>query len=226
MKQHILLPLLLSSSLHAAITIQLPGQSESAAWANLRSSQYPGAGGSSSFTNSTAAWPAPIAGNMGSLSSTLFSKVSGGGYFAGSSVYDAGVAGLFALTDASPISDLKTLILQIDAGTRIGVSPLLNFNGGSQALSADYFLSTNGSYTANGPNGPVPTTNRAWQWDLSAMPAITSYEILWGSTTNNHLTQHQINVTAGDTFAQVVPEPSASTLGALACTLFLLRRKK
>ena len=226
MKTNILIPFLLSTSLHAAITIQLPGTSESAEWANLRNSQYPGAGGSSSFFNATAAWPAPIPGNLGSTSSAAFSKVSGGGYFATSSLYDAGVAGTYALTDASPLSDLKTLILQIDAGTSIGISPILNFNGGSQALSADYFLSTPGDYLASGPNGTVASVNRAWQWDLSALPAITSYEILWGSTNNNHLTQNQINLTAGDTFAQVVPEPTTSTLSAIAFALLLIRRKK
>ncbi len=226
MKTNILIAFLLSTSLHAAITIQLPGSSESAAWANLRNSQYPGAGGASSFFNATAVWPAPIPGNLESTSSAVFSKISGGGYFATSSLYDAGIAGMYALTDVSPLSDLKTLILQIDAGTNIGVSPILYFNGGSQALPADYFLSTSGSYLASGPNGSVATVNRAWQWDLSDIPAITSYEIRWGSTTNNHLTQNQINLTAGDTFAQVIPEPTTSIFSALACALLLIHRKK
>ena len=227
MKSSILLPFIATSLTQAAVTITLPGNSESAQWTNLKNAPpYTGAGGASSFFNASAAWPTPIPGNTSATSSAVFSKISGGGYFATSSVYDAGVAGIYSLSDSTPISNLATLVFQIDAGTAIGVLPTLNFNGGSQALAADFFLSMPGNYTANGPDGPVPTTNRAWQWDLSSISDITSYEIRWGSTTNNHLTQNQINITAGDAFTQVIPEPSTMLLSAFALSTIILRRKK
>lgn len=227
MKSSLLLSFVAASVTHAAVTINLPGNSESAEWANLKNAPpYTGAGGASSFFNSSAAWPAPILGNAGATSSAVFSKISGGGYFATASVYDAGVAGIYSLSDNSPLTNLATLVFQIDAGTTIGVLPTLNFNGGSQALAADFFLSVPGNYTASGPSGSVPTNNRVWQWDLSSISDITSYEIRWGSTTNNHLTQNQINITAGDTFTQVIPEPSSMLLSVLALSATLLRRKK
>jgi hypothetical protein len=228
MKLHFVIPffaMLLSAS-QAAISISLPGNSESAQWASLRSANYPGAGGSSSFFNSTAAWPSRIAGNGTPTSSATFFKESGGGYFASSSVYDAGVTGTYSLQDLSPIGNLATIVFQLDVGAAIAVSPVLHYNGGTQSLLAQYSLSMNGLYTASSPGGPVASTNHAWQWDLGAIAEpITSYQIVWGSLNNNHLTQFEINVAAGDTFAQVIPETSSAFLATFAA-LGLLRRRR
>lgn len=210
---------------HAAIDISLPGNSEQAAWINLNSTNYPGAGGSSSYFTPTDAWPAPIAGNGGSTSSAAFAKVSGAGYFASGSVYDAGQPGVFSLSDDTPLVDLATIVFQIDAGAPVGVGPVLNYNGGAQALAANYFASVTGNYIANGFSGPYATTNYAWQWDLGAIAGITSYEIVWGSVANDHLSMFDLNVSAGDSFVQVVPEPSAAVLASLA-SLALFRRRR
>lgn len=215
-----------TATAHAAISVSLSGNSEQAAWAGLNAANYPGAGGTSSYFNPTAAWPGPIAGNGGSTSSALFSKVSGGGYFATNSVYDAGVAGMYSLADASPLAGLGTLVFQIDAGTNVGVAPVLNYNGGTQALAADYFTSVAGNYISSGPSGSTPSTNYAWQWDLSGIAGeITSYEIVWGSTAGNHLNHFELNVTAGENFVQVIPEPSSAVLVSLV-SLALFRRRR
>jgi hypothetical protein len=216
---------LISNTSHAAIPILLPGNSESAQWAALRSSNYLGAGGSSSFFHPTAAWPARIAGNGSPSSSATFFKESGGGYFASSSVYDAGVAGTYSLVDASPLSGLQTILLQLDIGAALGVFPVLHWNGGQQSLAAHFSVTVPGSYMASGPDGPVASVNHAWQWDLrSIAEPIDRYQIVWGSLTNQHLTQFEIHVTAGNSFAQVIPEPSTALFAVCATALFLRRR--
>ncbi len=218
--------LVLSADARAAVSVSLPGNSEQAAWAALNATNYPGAGGGSSYFTATAAWPAPIPGNAGSTSGAEFAKVSGGGYFATTSVYDAGAAGVYSLSDASPLADLATIVFQIDSGTTVGIAPVLNFNGGSQALAADYFTAVSGNHVSSGPTGSNPSINHAWQWDLSGVAGpITSYEIVWGSTTGNHLTHFELNLSAGDSFVQVIPEPSAVVMVSLV-SLALFRRRR
>jgi hypothetical protein len=153
-------------------------------------------------------------------------KKSGNGYFSGSSLYDAGGAGVFAVSDDSPVSGLATVVLQIDAGATIGLLPVLNYNGGSQALEAGYFAQVDGEYlTFDFTTGQsFPTQNRAWQWDLTGL-GVASYEIVWGSVANNHLTQYEINLTTGDSFLHAVPEPASAVMFSLA-SLVLFRRRR
>jgi hypothetical protein len=219
------LSILLTNSLCAALSISLAGQSESARWASLSSANYPGAGGTSAFFRPTVAWPARIVGNGTPSSSATFFKESGGGYFATSSVYDAGVAGTYSLADDSPLNGLQTIVLQLDVGSVIGVAPVLHWNGGQQSMVAQFYAMSSGSYSASSPDGIVASSNHAWQWDLSSVQdPITSYQIVWGSRTNDHLTQFEINVAASNQFTQVVPEPSALLLGL--CSIFVCFRRQ
>jgi hypothetical protein len=217
-----------SASTQAAFTINLPGNTESSGWDNLKSSNpYWSANGYTTAYPGSAAWPAPVAANAaGSQGSAVFMKISGNGYFGSSSVYDGGGAGMFSVSDASPLANLATVVFQLDTGTTVGVLPTLSYNGGNQSLPANFFAQGNGEYsTFDFSTGQAfPTQNRAWQWDLTGLGA-TSYEIKWGSVANNHLTQYEIHLTTGDSFAQAVPEPSAAMLGALA-SLALLRRRR
>jgi hypothetical protein len=217
----------LSSPLFAAFTISLPGNTETAGWDNLKTSNpfWSTNGYPTSFPSATAAWPAAIAANVsGSQGSAGFMKNSGNGYFSGSSIYDAGGAGVFSVSDSSPLASLATVVLQIDAGAAIGVVPVLNYNGGTQALAANYFAQANGEYLSGFGGPPSPTQNRAWQWDLTGL-GVTSYEVKWGSVANNHLTQYELNLTTGDTFAQAIPETSSALLASLASLAFFRRRR-
>ena len=92
------------------------------------------------------------------------------------------------------------------------ISMVLNYNGGSQALPADF------SVVIAGSGYP----DRAWQWDLSAVSSITSYEILY----SGHHAANSLSVTTGDTFVQVIPEPSMSLLGAAALAFTLIPRRR
>jgi len=227
-KPIVVFTLLLSAVAEAAFTFSLPGNTETSGWDNLKSSNpYWSANGYTTAYPGSAAWPAPITANAaGSQGSAVFMKTSGNGYFAGSSLYDGGGAGIYSVSDASPLANLSTVIFQIDAGTSIGLLPTLNYNGGSQGLAANWFAQGNGKYsTFDFTTGQsFPTQNRAWQWDLTGL-GVTSYEIVWGSVPNNHLTQYELSLTTGDTFFQAVPEPSAVVMVSLV-SLSLLRRRR
>ena len=228
MKRSFVLFALTAASASAAFTFHLTGSTEMAGWENLSNANpFWAANGFPTSYPGAVAWPAPVAANAaGSAGSAALMKVSGNGYFSGSSIYDAGAPGMFSLSDAAPIQDLATLVFQIDAGTAIGVTPVLNYNGGSQALAAHYFAQGAGDHlTFNFQTGQsFPSVNRAWQWDLTGIE-VSSYQIVWGSVANNHLTQYGFQLASSDTFTRVVPEPSVPVIvSVLSLALFRRRR--
>lgn len=222
--KHLILTLTLgSAAAHAAVSYNLPGTMETAGWDQLNRSDttfwddngYPTAG--------PGAWPAPVDANVsGSTSSAEFSKLGGGAYFAGSSIYNAGTPDVFTLADSSPQADLSTIIFQADLGSALA-SVSLSYNGGSQALAADFTGATMGEYLSGFGGPPSPTTNHVYQWDLSGM-GVTDYAITF--TTVPHGTIFELNLATGETFAQVVPEPSVALLGGAAGLLLLTRRRR
>jgi hypothetical protein len=228
MKHLMLAAFAATATSHAAVSLSLSGNTETSGWDNLNASNtywtenayptaYPGA----------AAWPAPVAANMaGSTGSAVLMKESGNGYFAGSSIYDGGGSGTFSVSDDSPIASLATIVFQADVGTSIGVLPVLNYNGGGQAIAPDFSSITEGDYlTFNFSTGEsFPTLNYAWQWDLGGLD-VTSYEIVWGSVPNNHLTQYEFNLATSDSFVQAIPEPSSAILISLVSFALFRRRR-
>jgi len=213
---------------HAAITIDLPGNQETSGWNQLTHANpfWTTNGYTTSYPGATL-WPGSIAANMsGSTGSAVFSKLAGNGYFASASIYDGGGAGTYSVSDATPLSNLATVVFQLDVGTDIGITPVLNFNGGAQALAPDFSTQVAGNYLTLdfGTGSMSPTENHAWQWDLTGL-GVTSYEVVWGSLPNNHLTQYELNLSTSDSFTQVVPEPSALLL-SLGGLLLTLRRRR
>lgn len=213
---------------HAAISISLPGNSEVAVWSGLNNVKYPSSGGYNTFgTNSSPFHANPslaaLGADAGSTINATFGKISGGGYFASNSIYNFGAPGTFVVSDPSPVGGLETVVFQMDLGSPLAGAPLLNFNGGSQALVPAFQASSPGNFVSGFDGPPAPTTNYAWQWDLSAA-GVTSYEIVF--TTIGHGTIFQLDLAAGDTFAQAIPETSTAllALAALGLTSFLRRR--
>ena len=210
---------------HAAISISLPGNSETAAWTGLNNTSYPSTAGFPTHSTSTDLWPSAISPDAGATLGGSLNKVSGGGYFASSSLYDAGTPGTFRITDLASVADLETVIFQADLGSPLGADAILSYNEGSQALAADYTATSAGN-NQSGFGGPSEqTTNYAWQWDLSGVSApITDFTVTW--STNPHGTIYQMNLDTGDTFTQAVPEPTVSLLAALSLALTALRRRR
>ena len=189
-----------------AISFSLPGSSESASW-TLTNALHPGY---NTFGTAANPWSSTVSPDAGTASA-LLSKISGSGYIGGSFLYTAGVVGSFSISDLSSISSLATLILQGQISDPLA-SMVLNYNGGNQALPADF------SGVVAGSGYP----DRAWQWDLSAVPSITSYEILY----SGHHAANSLSVTTGDSFVQVIPEPTTGLLGLTALGLTLIRRRR
>ncbi|MEO5713941.1 MAG: hypothetical protein ABIT37_10685 [Luteolibacter sp.] len=201
----------LSLPLSAAVTFSLPGTTEKSTWI-LNNSNYPSAT-YRAFGTADQPWGAPAAPTSGN-SSALFDKTSGYGYMSGSGfMYTAGADGSFRIHDDSPIASMQTLVFQGGISDGPTAEPVLNINGGSQAIPATYFAVLSGS----------PYPDRAWQWDLSGISdPITSYEILF----SGHFAVTSLTVDAGSSFVQVIPEPSVGLLGIAATGLTLIRRRR
>ncbi|GHB94852.1 PEP-CTERM sorting domain-containing protein [Cerasicoccus arenae] len=211
-----------AGSAMAMLDITLPGNSTQSNWANLNGDvytepTYPVFAGS--FAIETDPFEAPIAADAGSAE---FTKVSGGGLFFplsfGGSLYNGNTPGTYTIYDNSPIAGLETVVFQTDAGSEMMVAPVLSFNSGAQNLAADFTASVTGDFD---------TTVYAFQWDLSGIfDTISNYEIVW--TTPPHNANYAMQINAGDTFGQAIPEPStyALILGAACGALLLMRRQR
>ncbi len=189
-----------------AISFSLPGASESASW-TLTSAVHPGF---NTFGTAANPWASAVTPDAGTASAVL-NKTGGSGYIGGSFLYTAGAVGSFSISDSSSIPSLATIVLQGKISDPLA-SMVLNYNGGSQALPATF------SAVVAGSGYP----DRAWQWDLSGISGITSYEILY----SGHHAANSLSVTTGDSFLQVIPEPSTGMLGLAALGLTFIRRRR
>lgn len=223
MKHPILLLALTAAGAHAAVTYNLPGTMETAGWDQLNRTDTSFWDDNGFPTAGPAAWPGAVAANAaGSTSSAVLSKLSGGAYFAGASIYNAGMPDVLTLGDTSPQAGLSSIIFQADLGSALaGVS--LSYNGGSQALAADFTGTSAGSHLSGFGGPPEPTTNFIYQWDVRGL-GVSEYEITF--STVPHGTIFELNLATGEGFAQVVPEPSAALLGGAAGLLLLARRRR
>ena len=218
----------------AFVNPSLPGTSEFEGWEdltfmNFNQSDYgggfPGAG----------PWIAPISGNAaGSEGNAGYNKVSGNGYPAGVSVYAPFTDSVFEIESSGPLGfDIGTIIFQIDIGPGTGfehlsAAPTLSLNGGSQALAADFTSEAPGAFPFTNPVNPAETgttTAFQFQWDLSSLGSVTQYEIQW--TTIPHAQTYKLQLDVGDTFTQVIPEPtSLALIGVVAAATLAWRRRQ
>lgn len=189
-----------------AISFSLPGASESASW-TLTSAVHPGF---NTFGTAANPWTSAVTPNAGTASAVL-NKTGGSGYIGGSFLYTAGNVGSFSIAGTSSIGSLATIVFQGKISD-VFDSMVLNYNGGSQALPATF------STVVPGTGYP----DRAWQWDLSAVSGITSYEIFY----SGHHAANTLSVTTGDTYLEVIPEPSTGLLGLAALGLTFIRRRR
>lgn len=221
----ILTALALAIPCQAAISFSLPGSSETALWTSFNSSNYTSAAGFPSHPTATNPWPNALTPDSESILDSSFNKISGGGYFASSSLYDAGTPGTFKAISPTALAGLETVIFQADVGSLLTVPPILSYNGGTQLLSPDFSTNMDGEYLTGFGGPPSPTTNQAWQWDLSGVSeSITEYSIEW--STNPHGTIYELNLAEGNSFAQVIPEPSLPILCLISLTFAALRRRR
>lgn len=209
------LSLLATSSLRADfIDPGLPGATTYDGWANLTAeniSEYPGFMGLDP-------WPGPIGSNQPGSGDAEFNKISGYGYPAGQSIYSFG-PGTFSISDDTPLENLSTIVFQIDIGSgeeglTLTDGPAFSFNGGAQNIEAAFFRIISAVPGDPGPFGdPVVRYTYAWQWNLSSIPDINSFQINWSVI--SHAQTYALQLNQGDTFVQVIPEPSTWALMGL-----------
>ncbi|GAA5128920.1 hypothetical protein JIN84_02620 [Luteolibacter yonseiensis] len=205
--------LALSAPAFAAVTYTLPGTTESGTWTFNRTN-YPVATYNGEFPNAANPWGAPAAVSSGS-SSALLNKVSGSSAYmaSGGFMYTAGTSSSFTLSDSSPLASLATIVFQGKISDDFSGAPTFSYNGGTQALAADFTT----VWTAAG------YPDRAWQWDLTGISVpITSYEINF----TGHFAANSFTLDASDTFAQVIPEPTSALLGFAALSFTCIRRRR
>lgn len=182
--------------------------------------------------NLTNAWSTTIASNAGSGTSA-FGKTGGYGYVAGSSVHQG--ASTFAVIpggnffiSGTTITNLETLVFQIVATNRedeiFHTLPQLVI--GSDTFSPDFIALHDRVNDFSAGFGGQDLDSYAFQWDLSGATIAdgASFSILWTGLANSGIYELQLN--QGDSFAQVVPEPSAALLATLAGSAFILRRRR
>lgn len=206
---------------NASLILNLPGHTARADWTGLTNVNHPGYPG---FFNFTAAWPAPIQADAGSDGNPVFDKVAGGGYPSATSIYSFTAPGTFEVEQVAPLSGIRTVVWQIDHTSDFLAAPVLHFNGGSQSLVAQFALSQSGAFSGNGPVGPFTSQLQSFQWDLTGVvEPVTEYRIVW--TGGEHQSVFTMALDEGDSFIQVIPEPS-SVAFTLCGLLLAIRRRR
>lgn len=197
--------------LSAAVTYSLPGSTETSSWV-LNNTNYPSAT-YRTFGTANLPWGAAATPTSGT-SSALLNKVSGSGYMSGAGfMYTAGQEGFFSISDSSPLASMQTIVMQGGISDPMTSIPVLNYNGGSQAIAAQYFSVFAGS----------PYPDRVWQWDLSGIVGpITSYEVLF----SGHFAATSLTIDTSSSYLEVIPEPSIGVLGLAALGLTFTRRRR
>ncbi|HRJ72302.1 MAG TPA: PEP-CTERM sorting domain-containing protein [Terrimicrobiaceae bacterium] len=222
--------LALHSAPAAFLVIDLPGTSAQDSWSGLTPDNYPGY---PSYPTSANAWPSPIAGS--GTGGALFNKTAGLGFpSSGGGIYVGGMTsgtGSFTLADAAPVAGLETVVFQIDfegvgsdwATILTGLS--LNYNGGSQGLSATFTEVVSAVQTSVQFGQPAYRFSLAFQWDLTAIAGpITAFDVDW--TAAEHSVTYGMQLNQGDTMVQAVPEPSVYGMMAAAAIAVLVWRRR
>jgi hypothetical protein len=211
----------------ARATIVDPGLSGSTQydeWVNLNAATFPGVTGG--FPGS-AAW---AAGGMGSNATgsgdAQFTKLSGNAFAATASIYSGGfvatpnsLGAAMAVTDATPLAGVQTIVFQIDIGEAFGfdffndVAPVLSYNGGSQNLAALSAQITgtvqNGTFLNPVTMQEEPVFVNTWMvtWDVSSLGPISSLSVGWSDVMHS-----QIYALRLDQSDVAVPEPGTLVL--------------
>jgi hypothetical protein len=253
--------ILYSLTLIALLTLQInaqiinvnfsgSGTTSYSAWSNINSFNYTGYG---SFPGNTP-WPAPIRATDGSTNSTLNrvsgSPTGGGPFLATDSIYFGSfsqvtntLGGTLRLSNSVSLTNIKTLVLQIQIGEAIGYDffeptglPKLTLNSSTNLnLNATYTNLVNrfqnGTFPSpeTGNDEPVWINTLAFQWNITNIGTIDNYAVDFSAVTHAQVYALRWDSTSALQNTPVIPEPS--TLGLLVVAGvgfagYILRKRK
>lgn len=202
----------------ALVSNGLTGGTEYDGWIDLKSG-----------TLTTGDLTSGFGSNESGSGNAVLTRTSGAHYPAGSSLYSFSSNSTFEVADVSALSDVNTVVFSIltwpnggDGSTPAGSinsGPTLNFNGGAQAIAADYVGAVSVGTIDFG--GPVETFAYTFQWDLSSIgDVITSYDVDWEQIVHAGVLGLQLE--SSDTFTMstalapaAAPEPGSAALVGL-----------
>ncbi len=202
------------------------GSTSTDGWYDLNTTNF---GSRGSFGTTTVAWSAPLDSNQLGSGDATWDKLAGtSGYLTSASsnvLYSPNSIGTFTVSDATPVAGLSNVLFQVSSTGNIA-APSLDINGGDQNLApvTSVLLFTGTVSTAFGP-----ATQYVWayQWDLSSVGGIASFDITWNTAEPHNLT-FGARLDQSDTFASAIPEPSAfaALAGLAALGLVATRRRR
>ena len=217
------------------------GSSDSDAWVNVNASKFLG------YSDRRAAWPAPIGSNgIGSgdadLNRVAGSPTGGGPILSSSAIYFMGfdplpnaMGGTLRVTDSTPLANLKTLVFQIQIGEATGYdlysAPTLKINGGSSVVNPlfsgilDYFQNGTFPNPETELDEPVWVNTRGYQWDVSSLGVVTSFEIDFSGVTHSQIYGLQLDQSSSVFSTAIIPEPNVGGLVLAAAYFFLICRR-
>ncbi|MBK1815347.1 hypothetical protein JIN84_06965 [Luteolibacter yonseiensis] len=212
----------------AIVNNNLTGNKEYDGWDRLGSSA-PG------LTTTTLSTGSGFGSNEAGSGDAMLLRVSGGHYPASLGLYSFGSNSTLRVSDTvTSFSDIRTVAITIvswsngDEGLPSGSFsslPTLGFNGGSQALAADWFGTTRVGSVDFG--GPIQTYAFTFQWDLGSFgDPITSYDVSWGQIVHTGVLGIQLESADTYSLSNAVPEPSSALLAASAAILAFRRKRR
>lgn len=171
-------------------------------------------------------WPAPIGSNEAGSGDAFVTRTFGTHYSASSALYSfAGPSG-FLLGDATAIAGLANVVFSVAdwVGDSPTGDPVLNYNGGSQALVADFTsVSAFGSIDFN---GTIDINARTFQWDLSSLGPVTDFAITWTQGSSAGITALQLEQSDVFSLASATPVPHPSTAVVVLGGMLAARRRR
>jgi hypothetical protein len=243
----LILSLATTTSLAQIIDINFSGGGTTSysAWSNLTSFNYSGYG---SFPGNQP-WPSPIIATDGSVDSSLNriagSPTGGGPYLASEAIYFGSftqvpnaLGGTLRLLDSAGITNLRTLLFQIQIGEATGFDffeptgfPELTLGGVTYTATytnlVNRFQSGVFPSPETGQDEPVYVNTWAFQYNLTNN-GFDSYYIDFSAVTHAQVYALRWDGTSV-LQSQVVPEPSTYALlilSAIACYMYKLRKRR